>query len=177
MGRARHRQHHLRGAGAVETDEGVYELIDDLRTAGLELRPRRAERVGSMDVGLVLPQGYFNEFEGWEPGRAWARIVELAQTAERLGFESIWTGEHVLSKWPGESIAFDCWALSSGLAPLVPRVGIGLIVMNSTFHNPAMTAKAAFDARRDQRRAVDARPGRRLQGERGGRSSGTSIRV
>ncbi len=96
-----------------------------------------------MKVGLVLPQGYFNEFEGWEPTRAWARIVELAQTAERLGFESIWTGEHVLSKWPGESIAFDCWALSSGLAPLVPRVGIGLIVLNSTFHNPAMTAKAA----------------------------------
>jgi alkanesulfonate monooxygenase SsuD/methylene tetrahydromethanopterin reductase-like flavin-dependent oxidoreductase (luciferase family) len=96
-----------------------------------------------MQVGLVLPQGYFNEFEGWAPGRAWERIVELATTAERLGFESIWTGEHVLSKWPGESIAFDCWALSAGLAPLVPRVGIGLIVLNSTFHNPAMTAKAA----------------------------------
>jgi alkanesulfonate monooxygenase SsuD/methylene tetrahydromethanopterin reductase-like flavin-dependent oxidoreductase (luciferase family) len=96
-----------------------------------------------MQVGLVLPQGYFNEFEGWAPGRAWERIVELATTAERLGFESIWTGEHVLSKWPGDSIAFDCWALSAGLAPLVPRVGIGLIVLNSTFHNPAMTAKAA----------------------------------
>ena len=49
-----------------------------------------------MQVGLVLPQGFFNEFEGWEPGRAWGRIVELATTAERLGFESIWTGEHVL---------------------------------------------------------------------------------
>lgn len=96
-----------------------------------------------MHVGLVLPQGFFNEFEGWEPGRAWGRIVELATTAERLGFESIWTGEHVLSKWPGESIAFDCWTLSAGLAPLIPRVGIGLIVLNSTFHNPAMTAKAA----------------------------------
>jgi alkanesulfonate monooxygenase SsuD/methylene tetrahydromethanopterin reductase-like flavin-dependent oxidoreductase (luciferase family) len=96
-----------------------------------------------MQVGLVLPQGFFNEFEGWEPGRAWSRIVELATTAERLGFESIWTGEHVLSKWPGESIAFDCWTLSAGLAPLIPRVGIGLIVLNSTFHNPAMTAKAA----------------------------------
>jgi alkanesulfonate monooxygenase SsuD/methylene tetrahydromethanopterin reductase-like flavin-dependent oxidoreductase (luciferase family) len=96
-----------------------------------------------MKVGLVLPQGYFNEFEGWEPVRAWDRIVELALTAERLGFDSIWTGEHVLSKWPGESIAFDCWALSAGLAPLVPRVGIGLIVVNSTFHNPAMQAKRA----------------------------------
>ena len=96
-----------------------------------------------MKIGLVLPQGYFNEFEGWEPQRAWDRIVELALTAEKLGFESIWTGEHVLSKWEGESIAFDCWALSAGLAPIVPRVGIGLIVVNSTFHNPAMQAKRA----------------------------------
>ena len=70
-------------------------------------------------------------------------LLELPAILERLGFESIWTGEHVLSKWPGESIAFDCWALSSGLAPLVPRVGIGLIVLNSTFHNPAMIAKKA----------------------------------
>jgi alkanesulfonate monooxygenase SsuD/methylene tetrahydromethanopterin reductase-like flavin-dependent oxidoreductase (luciferase family) len=96
-----------------------------------------------MKVGLVLPQGYFNEFEGWQPSRAWDRIVEVALTAEKLRFESIWTGEHVLSKWPGESIAFDCWALSAGLAPIVPRVGIGLIVVNSTFHNPAMQAKRA----------------------------------
>jgi alkanesulfonate monooxygenase SsuD/methylene tetrahydromethanopterin reductase-like flavin-dependent oxidoreductase (luciferase family) len=96
-----------------------------------------------MKVGLVLPQGYFNEFEGWSPTKAWDRIAELALTAERLGFESIWTGEHVLSKWPGESIAFDCWTLSTALASLVPRVGIGLIVVNSTFHNPAMQAKRA----------------------------------
>ena len=115
-GRARHRQRHLRRPGLVDTDEGVYELLDDLRTAGIE-RPvpaYRGERI-AMQIGLVLPQGYFNEFEGWEPGRAWARIVELAQSAEKLGFELIWTGEHPLSKWPGESIAFDCWALSSAV--------------------------------------------------------------
>lgn len=96
-----------------------------------------------MKVGLVVPQGYFNEFEGWPPGRAWERIIEVARTAERLGFDSIWTGEHVLAKWEGDAVAFDCWTLSAALAPLVPRVGIGLIVLNSTFHNPALTAKAA----------------------------------
>ena len=39
-----------------------------------------------MQVGLVLPQGYFNEFEGWAPGRAWERIVELA-TVGMKGFQ------------------------------------------------------------------------------------------
>ena len=36
-----------------------------------------------MKVGLVLPQGYFNEFEGWEPTRAWA-IIRRADRSHRL---------------------------------------------------------------------------------------------
>ena len=105
--------------------------------------PSRARRRGPWTSAWSCRRATSTNSRAGNPAGPGHRIVELAQTAERLGFESIWTGEHVLSKWPGESIAFDCWALSSGLAPLVPRVGIGLIVMNSTFHNPAMTAKAA----------------------------------
>jgi alkanesulfonate monooxygenase SsuD/methylene tetrahydromethanopterin reductase-like flavin-dependent oxidoreductase (luciferase family) len=104
-------------------------------------------------VGIVLPQGYFNEFDGWAPTKAWDRILELAVKAEELGFEALWTGEHVLAKWPGEATAFDCWTLSSALAAVVPGVDIGLIVMNSTFHHPAMLAKraATLDAIADGR--------------------------
>lgn len=96
-----------------------------------------------MNVGLILPQGYFNEFDGWEPTKAWLRILELAGLAERLGFESIWFGEHVLSKWDPRTIAFDCVALATAVAATVPRVGIGFVVLNSTFRNPALTAKTA----------------------------------
>ena len=55
-----------------------------------------------MKIGLLLPQGYFNEFEGWQPVAAWQRILEIAQLGERLGFDSLWTGEHVLAKWDPE---------------------------------------------------------------------------
>jgi alkanesulfonate monooxygenase SsuD/methylene tetrahydromethanopterin reductase-like flavin-dependent oxidoreductase (luciferase family) len=97
-----------------------------------------------MRIGLQLPQGYFNEFDGWEPARAWQRILEIAQLGERLGFESLWTGEHVLSKWGGKgSIAFDCFVLSSAVAAVCPRADIGFDVVNSTFRNPALTAKMA----------------------------------
>jgi len=96
-----------------------------------------------MKIGLILPQGFFNEFEGWPAERAWQRIRTLAQLAERLGFESLWTGEHVLARWGGTSPAFDCWTLNSALAAAVPRIGIGFIVLNSTFRNPVLTAKAA----------------------------------
>jgi alkanesulfonate monooxygenase SsuD/methylene tetrahydromethanopterin reductase-like flavin-dependent oxidoreductase (luciferase family) len=96
-----------------------------------------------MKIGLILPQGFFNEFEGWPAERAWQRILSIAQLAERLGFESLWTGEHVLARWGGTSPAFDCWTLGSALAAAVPRVGVGFIVLNSTFRNPVLTAKAA----------------------------------
>ena len=32
-----------------------------------------------MKVGLLLPQGYFSEFEGWQPIAAWERILEIAR--------------------------------------------------------------------------------------------------
>jgi alkanesulfonate monooxygenase SsuD/methylene tetrahydromethanopterin reductase-like flavin-dependent oxidoreductase (luciferase family) len=96
-----------------------------------------------MQLGLILPQGYFNEFENWPADRAWQRILHVATLAEQLGFESVWTGEHVLKRWDGNSPAFDCWTLGTALAASVPRVGIGFIVLNSTFRNPVVTAKAA----------------------------------
>jgi len=96
-----------------------------------------------MKVGLLLPQGYFSEFAGWSPVAAWERILEIAQLGERLGFDSLWTGEHVLAKWDPEHPVYDCVTLHTAVAAAVPRVDIGFGVINSTFRNPAMTAKMA----------------------------------
>src|ERR671910_2500486 len=111
---------------------------------------RRCNRLDSlrraptaMKIGLLLPQGYFNEFEGWHPVAAWERVLEIARLGERLGFDALWTGEHVLAKWDPEGIAFDCVTLHTAVAAAVPRVDIGFGVINSTFRNPAMTAKMA----------------------------------
>ena len=73
-----------------------------------------AARSEPMTVGLLLPQGYFNEFEGWRPGDAWDRILQIARLGERLGFDSLWTGEHVLAKWDPEGPAFDCVTIQHG---------------------------------------------------------------
>ena len=97
-----------------------------------------------MRIGLCVPQGYFNEYDGWDPVKAWQRTLEISRLGARLGFESIWTGEHVTSKWGGRgSNAFDVWVLTTAIAALVPSVEIGFSVINSTFHNPALTAKMA----------------------------------
>ncbi len=96
-----------------------------------------------MKIGLLLPQGYFSEFAGWQPAAAWERILEIAQLGERLGFDALWAGEHTLSKWDPEEMVFDGLTLHTAVAAAVPRVDIGFGVINSTFRNPAMTAKMA----------------------------------
>ncbi len=96
-----------------------------------------------MQVGLLVPQGYFGEFDGWRPVDAWARMLAIAEQGRRRGFGSIWIGEHVLSKWDPASIAFDCMTLAPALAARVLDVELGFVVVNSTFRHPFMTAKAA----------------------------------
>lgn len=99
-----------------------------------------------MEIGLLIPQGYFGEFDGWEPARAWTRMQELSRLGAAAGFRSLWLGEHVLSKWDASSIAFDGFTAITGLAASVPDVELGLVVLNSTFRNPALTAKMAGTA-------------------------------
>jgi hypothetical protein len=99
-------------------------------------------------IGVILPQGYFDEFDGWDADRAWRRVLETAQLSERLGFESLWFGEHVLAKWDRHALIFDFFTVATAIAAAVPRVAIGFTVVNSTFRNPALTAKmgATLDA-------------------------------
>ena len=101
-----------------------------------------------MKVGLIMPQGYFDEFDGWPAERAWARILEVSKLAERVGFDSIWFGEHVLAKWDRREVIFDCFTMATAVAAVVPRIALGFTVINSTFRNPALTAKmgATLDA-------------------------------
>ena len=96
-----------------------------------------------MKVGLIPPQGYFDEFDGWPADKAFARVVEISKLAERLGFDSLWFGEHNLAKWNRHEPIFDCFTMATAIAAVVPNVTIGFCVINSTFRNPGLTAKMA----------------------------------
>lgn len=96
-----------------------------------------------MDLGLLIPQGYFDEFAGWPPQRAWERMVAIAQQAAALGFGSIWMGEHVVAKWDAEAPLLDGVTAMAGLAAVVDHLDLGFVVVNSSLRHPAMTAKMA----------------------------------
>ena len=46
-------------------------------------------------VGIIVPQGWTGEYDGWDASRAWARSVAIAHEAEALGFDSLWLFDHV----------------------------------------------------------------------------------
>ena len=95
-----------------------------------------------MRVGLIVPQGWTGDYDGWEPRAAWLRTVEVAQLAERLGFESIWLFDHFHTvPKPTDELTFESFTSLSALAASTSRVRLGHIVICTAFRNPALTAK------------------------------------
>jgi len=97
-----------------------------------------------MQVGLMVPQGWKGEYDGWDAATAWARSVELAEQAERLGFESLWVFDHFHTvPEPTDEITFESFSMLSALAMVTHRARLGHMVICTGFRNPALTAKLA----------------------------------
>jgi F420-dependent oxidoreductase-like protein len=97
-----------------------------------------------MQVGVIAPQGWTGEFDGWEAGAAWQRTTAVARQAERLGFESVWLFDHFHTvPEPTDEITFESFTSLSALAALTERVRLGHIVICNGYRNPALTAKMA----------------------------------
>lgn len=48
-----------------------------------------------MLVGVIVPQGWTGDYDGWDAAAAWRRTVDVPSQAERLGSESVWLSDHV----------------------------------------------------------------------------------
>jgi F420-dependent oxidoreductase-like protein len=97
-----------------------------------------------MKVGLIVPQGHKHEYDGWDPIVAWARSIDLATSAERLGFESLWMLDHFHTAPDStDDITFESFTLLTAIATVTARVRIGHLVVCTGFRNPALTAKLA----------------------------------
>jgi F420-dependent oxidoreductase-like protein len=97
-----------------------------------------------MRIGVIAPQGWTGEFDGWGAGAAWQRTVAVTRQAERLGFESVWLFDHFHTvPNPTDEITFESFTSLSALAALTERVRLGQIVICNGFRNPALTAKMA----------------------------------
>jgi F420-dependent oxidoreductase-like protein len=95
-----------------------------------------------MQVGVLIPQGWKYEYNGWDPAAAWARSMELARDAEALGFESEWVFDHFHTV-PDvtDEITFESFTLLTAMAAATARVRLGHMVICNGFRNPALVAK------------------------------------
>jgi len=93
-------------------------------------------------VGIIVPQGWTGEYDGWDAARAWARTVAVAHEAEALGFDSLWMFDHVQTEpVPTDEITFEAFVGISALAAETARVRLGHLVLCAGYRNPALVAK------------------------------------
>jgi F420-dependent oxidoreductase-like protein len=92
-------------------------------------------------IGLQIPN--FN-FPGVGPEQLYDTLTDIATTAERSGFESIWVMDH-LNQIPGVG-PMENWMLEGNvalmaLAARTQKLHVGLMVGGVTYRNPALFAK------------------------------------
>ena len=75
---------------------------------------------------------------------AWPEIRDIAVTAEDVGFDSLWVGDHLLYRSGRNTRGlWEAWSTLAALAAVTDRVQIGPLVASTSFHSPAMLAKKA----------------------------------
>ena len=81
----------------------------------------------------------------WSQASDWPAFLEAGREAERLGFDHLWTWDHVLAIFgdPSQPI-FEGYTALAALAQATERIGLGLFVGANTFRNPALAAKSVL---------------------------------
>ena len=91
-----------------------------------------------LKVGIQLPEV--------ERPASWRDLMDMAQTAEAVGIDSIWVADHLLYRDDSHQTdvaPWEAWSMLAALAAVTERIEIGPLVACTAFHNPAMIAKKA----------------------------------
>jgi alkanesulfonate monooxygenase SsuD/methylene tetrahydromethanopterin reductase-like flavin-dependent oxidoreductase (luciferase family) len=89
-----------------------------------------------MKIGVQLPEV--------ERPVSWPEVREMAVTAEAVGFDSLWVGDHLLYRAEsGTTGPWEAWSMLAAIGAVTESIQIGPLVAATSFHNPAMLAKKA----------------------------------
>ncbi|HVL53737.1 MAG TPA: TIGR03560 family F420-dependent LLM class oxidoreductase [Vitreimonas sp.] len=80
----------------------------------------------------------------WPQYTQWQPMLDAAARAEDLGYDSLWTWDHLYPiVGSDEGPIFEGYLTLAGFASVTSRSTLGLMVGANTFRNPALTAKTA----------------------------------
>ena len=104
---------------------------------GVRLGPiHSAAMARSLKIGVQLPEV--------ERLVRWPELRDMAQTAEGIGFDSLWLGDHLLYRRESGNVGpWEVWTSLAGLAQAKNKVQLGPLVAATSFHSPPMLAKMA----------------------------------
>ncbi len=89
-----------------------------------------------MLIGVQLP-----EVE-WEV--PFPELIAMARTAEAVGFDSLWLGDHLLYELDVDDRGpWEVWTSLAAIAASTSTIQLGPLVASTSFHAPAMLAKQA----------------------------------
>jgi alkanesulfonate monooxygenase SsuD/methylene tetrahydromethanopterin reductase-like flavin-dependent oxidoreductase (luciferase family) len=88
-------------------------------------------------VGVQLPEV--------EREVRWPEMLAIARTAEAVGYDSLWIGDHMLYRGAGRSECgpWDAWTMLAALAASTEHVRLGPLVASTAFHPPGLIARMA----------------------------------
>jgi F420-dependent oxidoreductase-like protein len=93
--------------------------------------------------GIFIPQGWKMELVSIpDPTDKWKKTVEVAQLAEKLGFDSIWVYDHFHNvPRPAHETVFECWTVMSAISQLTSTIRLGQMVGCNLYREPSLLAK------------------------------------
>jgi F420-dependent oxidoreductase-like protein len=92
-------------------------------------------------LGLQIPNF---TYPGVADAELFERVAEIATTAERSGFDSVWVMDHlyqIAMVGPPENAMFEAYTLLGAIAARTSEVRLGTMVTGVTYRNPALLAK------------------------------------
>lgn len=100
------------------------------------IKSATAPRGRPLNVGVQLPEVEYTA--------TWSQLRDMARTAEAVGLDSLWVGDHYLYRDArGSRGPWEAWTQLAALAAVTERIALGPLVASTSFHAPTVLAKFA----------------------------------
>jgi len=104
-------------------------------------------RVGAMDFGLFIPQGWRLDLVDIPTDKQWPVMRDLAAYADETAWDSLWVYDHFHTvPVPSDEATHEAWSLMSAYAATTSRIKLGQMCTAMSYRNPVYLAKVAATA-------------------------------